>query len=133
MSVTGAIALSSSSIYNEQTTVATMTLTNGAAVDVLVTGIAPTCVPSGLTGQTTSVAQGVPVWGGGFNMTVPASSTAKFSWSVTPHAPTSGQGLAEPASYVYTIGAVVTFSDGSTANSSTANVTVTNLSLGAST
>lgn len=133
MSVTGAIALSSSSIYNEQTTTATLTLTNGAAVDVLVTGIAPTCVPNGLTGQTTSVALGQPVWGGGFNMTVVASSTAKFSWGVTPHAPTSGQGLAEPASYVYTIGAITTLSDGSLVSATTANVTVTNLSLGAST
>lgn len=132
MAVTGAMTLSSSSISNEQTTTATLTLTNGAAVDALVTGIQPTVVPNGLTSQTTSVAVGQPVWGGGFNMTVPASTTAKFSWGLTPHAPTSGQGLAEPSSYVYTVGAVTTLSDGSLVNASTTNLTVTNLPLGAS-
>jgi hypothetical protein len=125
VAITASIALSSATAKNEQTVAVTLTVSNSGGAIVNVNSVAPTCVPSGLTSQSVAVALGVPQVAGAFPSAVPASGTLTYTWGVTPHAPTNIQGLAEGASYVYTLGATVLTNDGSITAASTSDLTVT--------
>lgn len=120
MAVTAAIALSAAAIKAGQTSRATLTVTNGGAADVLVTGIQPTVSPA-----TAPLSLGQAPWGAAFPQTVAASGSTDFPFDAAPYAPTADGGVAEPASRAYTIGATVLINDGSTVYASTATLTVT--------
>ena len=126
MAITATIALSSATCNAEQTVVATVTVTNTGASTVLVTGIQPLVTPHSATNGSVSVAVGSVPLGGAFPSTVAGSSgTTKFSFPVTPHAPNTSYGiLAEPASFVYDVGAVVATSDGSLTSPTVTTLTV---------
>lgn len=126
MAVTASIALSTATVKSGQKTAATLTVSNSGAAAVLVTGIQPTLVINGNTTQNTATAVGVPMWGGPFNQSVPASGSTPFYFDVVPLAPTTSQGLAEPASLVYSVGATVSTNDGSVTVATPATVTATN-------
>lgn len=126
MAITASIALSSASILAEQKTTATLTVSNSGGTAVAVTSIQPLLSPTGVTQQSVSSAIGVPPVGGAYNVTVPASGTAKFSWDVVPHAPSSGFGNAMPSPFVYDVGAVVMTSDGALTSPTPTTLTVTN-------
>lgn len=125
MAITASIALSSATAKQGQTVAATITVSNSGGATINVNSVAPTCVPSGLTSQFCAVALGVPQVGGAYPSAVPASGTLTYTWGVTPHAPTNTQGLAEGASYVYSIGATVLTNDGSITVATPATLTVT--------
>jgi hypothetical protein len=124
MAVTASIALGSSTLYPEQQTTATLTVSNSGGAAVLVTGIQPTCTPSGLTNQAVAVALGNPPFGGAFNQSVAASGSTTFSFGVVAHAPTSGYGLAEPSQQLYSVGATVYTNDGSVTVATPSTLTI---------
>lgn len=126
MAMSASIAVSSATAKAGQTVNALMSVSNSGAADVLVMGIEPSTVPNGLTAQTCAVAQGRPALGGAFNQVVAAGGSATFGWALVFHAPTTSEGLAEPASLVYSVGATLYSNDGSVTEATPATVTVTN-------
>lgn len=125
MAITAEIALSSATCKAEQKVTATVTVSNSGAATVYVTGIYGTVTPTGATnGSVAAVVGGVPL-GGAFTSSVAASGSTTFSFDVCPHAPNTSYGiLAEPASYVYDVGAVVYTSDGSITSPTATTLTV---------
>lgn len=127
MALSGTIALSASSTLAEQQVAVTLTITNPGGSAILVTSIQPTVVPTGLTGQTCSVAVGTPPVGGVFPSSVPPSSgTLLVTWPITPHAPASGYGLSEPSPFSYSVGATFYANDGSITVATPATLSVAN-------
>jgi len=126
MAITAAIALSDATLTSGMSATATLTVSNSASAAVLVTGIQPTVTPAGLTSQSVAVAVGQPMWGAAFPQSVAALGSTKFSWPVTPNAPTAGYGLAMPATFVYDVGATVYTNDGAITTATPATLTVTN-------
>ena len=127
MAITAAMTLSSATATAEQQVTATCTVTNTGANAVSVTAIVPTAPPTGVTNGSTAMALGNPPIGPGLAVSVPGSSgTLALSWGVIAHAPSSGYGLAEPASQIYDIGALVYTSDGSVTSATTTTLTVSN-------
>lgn len=125
MAITAAIALSDSTISMAQTIAATCTITAGVGDGpVLVTGFVPTCAPTGVLEQSVAVALGAPPTGPGMDVTVPDNDTLDVTFSVTPNAPSSGEGLAMPASQVLDVGATIYLSDGSVITATPAALTV---------
>lgn len=129
MAITASIALSSATCTSGQQVTATCTVSNSGGAAVNVISLAPLVTPNGQTPQSVAVAVGVPPIGGAFSQSVAASGTLAISFSVVPHAPTTSYGLAEPASYVYAVGALVTTSDGALTSASTSTLTVANPAL----
>lgn len=129
MAISATIALSTATATSGQRCAVTATVSNSGGAAVLVSGIQPTMTPNGLTSQAIASAVGVPAWGGPFNQSVAAGGTTKFTWDVVPQAPTTNYGLAEPGSYVYSVGATISTNDGSVSVATPATLTVTNPAL----
>ncbi len=111
MAITAAIALSSATCKVGQSVTAILTVTNGNAEDVTVVECTPLVFP---TGKLTPVPElaGLPPIQAGQNVTVPAGSTLKIRWGVTPLAPIQRAFGADSASQVYDVGAELKTSDG---------------------
>lgn len=126
MAITASIALTSATAKSGQRTTATLTISNSGGAAVLLTAIQPTVVPSGLTTQAVAVAVGVPMFGGAWPNSIPASGTLVIPFEVVAQAPTTSYGLAEPASIAYSVGATLNTNDGSITVATPATLTVTN-------
>ena len=98
-----------------------------AETELKATGIQPLCYASGgATTTSVSAGRGMPPVGPGLNAVVPGSSgTLVLNWPVAIYGGWGGYGLAEPASQVFTVGAIIYTSDGQAVASSTANFTYT--------
>lgn len=107
MAVTAAMTLSSATATAPGKVTATCTITNSTSADVNVTGIDTLVSPTGRTEQSVAVQCGFPALGPGVTVRVAASGTLAFNWSVQAFAPFSGEGLANPTSSVYDVGAIV--------------------------
>jgi hypothetical protein len=79
--------------------------------------------PQNSTSENTSGAQGTVPLGPGMTTSVAASGSTAFTYDVIPFAPTSGYGLAMPASQVYDVGATVYTSDGSVTDATSTTLT----------
>lgn len=126
MAITAAIALSAATCTAEQPIGVVCTVTNGNASSVDVMSVTPTMTPASATKQSVSSAQGLSPVGPGMTVAVAASGTLALAWTVVPHAPAAGGGLANPASHVYDVGALVYTSDGSITAATIATLTVSN-------
>ncbi len=124
MAITASVALSSATATTGQRVSVALTVSNsgGSAVDV--TCIRPMMSPASSTLETTSVAQGTVPLGPGQTTSVAASGSTVFAYDVLPFAPTSGYGLAMPASQVYDVGATVYTSDGAVTDATSTTLTV---------
>jgi hypothetical protein len=123
MATTGAITLSSSTaVAGPPGVLVTLTLTNGGTAAVTVLSGALTISPIGAP-----AAAGQLPLGPGYPITVNGSSgTLALSTQFVPYAPpaNSNASAANTPSLVYTIGALVTMSDGSVVSATTATLTV---------
>lgn len=127
MAITAAITLSDATIASNQVTTATCTVTNSGSTSVNVVAVQPVITKTGGTAQSTAVSAGVPPVGGAFPVSVAGSNgTRAISFDVVPFAPITSYNVgAEPSSFVYDVGAVVTTSDGATTYATTTTLTVT--------
>lgn len=125
MAVTAAITLGASSGTAPCSTSVICTITNGGAGTLSVLSIQPTVVASGLLAQNVSVALGMPNIGQGQNNTVLGSNgTLAPYWGAVFYAPIASNGSpSEPATEVYTLGALIYMSDGSIVSATTADFT----------
>lgn len=88
---------------------------NGNSAAVTVRGIRPTAKINGQTNEATSVSSPLPAVGTGQVVSIDPGGTLEFNYSVVPFIPDGGASLAENStSITYSIGAVVSTSDGST-------------------
>lgn len=122
MAKTASIALDSATCNVGQSVTAILTVTNGDAEDCTVVECTPLAFPSGkLTPAPCEL--GLPPLAPGQNVTVPAGSTLKLRWGVSPLSPVPRAYGADSASQVYDIGAELKLSDGSTPAVSTTTLT----------
>ncbi len=131
MAITAAMTVSSATAANGTGVTATCTVTNSGTDAVTVTGIQPSVTPHSATTQSVAALVGLPPLGPGATVSVAGSNgTRAFGWGVSafaPQAQTSGVtgNPANPAQYVYDLGATVFTSDGSITVASTTTLTVT--------
>lgn len=125
MAITAAVTLNDTTVQAAVLVAATLTVSNGNATAALVTGISPKVTPSGGTSRAVNVAVGPSPWGAAFPQSVAASGTQAFAFAVTPNSPTYGNGLAQPQSRAYSVGATVYFKDGSIVEATPETLTVT--------
>jgi hypothetical protein len=123
MAITAAITLSSATVTAGQKVTATCTVSNSGGSAVTVTAIRPMLSPQNSTSENTSGAQGTVPLGPGMTTSVAASGSTAFTYDVIPFAPTSGYGLAMPASQVYDVGATVYTSDGAVTDATSTTLT----------
>ena len=124
MAKTAAITLGASSGTAPRVVNVICTVTNNDTL-ASVTGIQPTCVASsGATTSSCAADLGTPNIGPGMNTAVAGSGgTLALTWPAVIHNPWGGAGLAEPASQVYVLGALVYMSSGEVITASTSNFT----------
>jgi hypothetical protein len=123
MAITASVALSSATATAGQRVAVALTVSNSGGSAVTVTAIRPMMSPANSTKETTSVAQGMAPLGPGMTVSVAASGSTVFSYDIVPFTPTSGYGLAMPASQVYDVGATVYTSDGAVTDATSTTLT----------
>ncbi len=123
MAITASVALSSATATIGQRVSVALTVSNSGGSAVTVTGIRPMMSPQNSTLETTSVAQGTVPLGPGMTVSVAGSGSTVFAYDVIPFTPTSGYGLAMPATQVYDVGATVYTSDGAVTDATSATLT----------
>lgn len=125
MAITATMAVSSATPKSGQRVACTVTVSNSGGADVNVTAIVPLLTPTGGTRRDVAGCVGVPMLGGAFSVSVAAGGSSKFSWDVLAHSPITSYGVgAEPASYVYDVGALIHTSDGAITAATTTTLTV---------
>jgi septal ring-binding cell division protein DamX len=123
MAITASVALSSATATTGQRVAVALTVSNSGGSAVNVTAIRPMMSPQNSTKETTSVAQGVVALGPGATVSVAASGSTVFAYDIIANTPTSGYGLAMPASQVYDVGATVYTSDGAVTDATSTTLT----------
>jgi hypothetical protein len=126
MAITAAITLSSATAYPNQRVGVTCTVSNSGGSSVNVTGIRPTICPTGVKVESVAAVGGLAPIGPGMTVAVAASGTLAISWQSVAFAPQPGNGPnpANPNSFVYDVGAIVTTSDGAVTVATTTTLTV---------
>jgi hypothetical protein len=144
MAITAAITLGSATCKALQKIAVTCTVTNGNASTVNVTSVQPQITLSGVVENPGAYSVGQPNLGPGMTTSVAASGTLGVNFDITPmtpQCPTYGtnpfpsagvggvaitplQPNSQPHSQIYTIGAIVTTSDGSVTSATTTTLTV---------
>lgn len=124
MAMTATVALSPSTVVPEQPFTVSLTVANSGAGAVAVLGITPIVEPHGALARSVAASNGVPPLGPNYANSVAAAGNLVISWSDVVHSPQPGGGLANPASYQYDIGALVSCDDGSIFSATTATLTV---------
>ena len=121
MAMTASIALSSATCYTGGTINVLLTVSNSGASAVKVTNITPIVEPHSDTKDSVAVSVGVPALGPGITVSVPASGSLVFPWSVIPFSPVSSN----QGTQILDLGALCTSDDGSLFAASTTTLTVT--------
>jgi hypothetical protein len=125
MAITASIALGDSSASPGQRVGVVLTVSNSGGSAVTVTAVTPMMSPSGSTKESVAGNSGTVPLGPGMTVSVAASGSTTFAYQVVAFAPQPGGLLANPASYVYDIGATVYTSDGAITDATSAELTVT--------
>lgn len=123
MAITASVALSSATATAGQKVSVALTVSNSGGSAVSVTGIKPMMSPQNSTLESTAGAQGMAPLGPGMTVSVAASGSTVFAYDIVPFSPTSGYGLAMPASQVFDIGATVYTSDGAVTDATSTTLT----------
>lgn len=125
MAMTATISALPTTVLINQPSNMTLTISNSGGAAVTVVGIQPTAIPTGATNASCGI--GVPAISSGFNVSVPASGSLVFPFSVVFFAPSTGPIGA--GSGTYSVGAVCETSDGSVFSPTAATVTVNPIAL----
>lgn len=125
MAMTATISALPTTVLINQPSNMTLTISNSGGAAVNVTGIQPTVIPTGATFAAAGV--GVPAISVGVPVSVPASGSLVFPFSVVFFAPSTGPIGA--GNGTYSVGAVCETSDGSVFSPTAATVTVNPIAL----
>lgn len=125
MAMSATITASLSTVLINQPTNLIINIANSGGSAVNVTGIQPTVIPTGATNASAGV--GVPAISAGIPVSVPASGSLNFPFSVVFFAPSTGPIGA--GNGTYSVGAVCESSDGSVFSPTAVTITVNPITL----